>query len=177
MQPNTPIDFGLFGLLLWCMTIEQAHRGRRRPLLLNGVIAVLGALILYEAYGIYTGREHHQTLPPAHQRDSIRVNGGIQIDVINGCGAPGVGQTVTEYARSLGYDIVEMKNYKNFNQDESLVIDRSGKPEAARLLADRLGIDPTNIVQEISRDYFVTASIVIGKDYRRLHPWIHKIKE
>lgn len=150
---------------------------RRRPLVLNGLIVVLAGVIGYEAYSIYAGRELQRPLPPAHECDSIRVNGGMQIDIVNGCGAPGAGQAMTDYARSLGYDVVEMKNYKNFDQDESCVIDRTGKSEAVRELAARLGIDPKNIVQEISRDYFVTASIVIGKDYRRLRPWIHQPKE
>ena len=150
---------------------------RRRPIILNGLIVVLAGIIGYEAYSIYAGREQQRPLPPAHERDSIRVNGGMQIDILNGCGASGAGQTMTDFARALGYDVVEMKNYKNFDQDESCVIDRTGKSEAARELAVRLGIDPKNVVQEISRDYFVTASIVIGKDYRRLRPWIHQPKE
>ena len=144
---------------------------------MNALIVLLAGTAGYEAYAIYAGREQHPALPPAHQRDSIRVNGGIQIGILNGCGAPGIGQTVTDFTRGLGYDVVEMKNYKNFNQEESLVIDRSGKLDAARELAARLGIQPTNVVQEISRDYFVTASIVIGKDYRRLRPWIQQPKE
>jgi hypothetical protein len=158
---------------------ESTERARKTwaRLVLNSLIVVLVGVIGYEAYAIYDGREQTVPLPPAHQRDSIRVNGGMQIDILNGCGAPGVGQTVTEFARSVGYDVVEMKNYKNFNQDNSLVIDRSGKLDAARELAARLGIDPAHVVQEISRDYFVTASIVIGKDYGRLRPWLHQTKE
>lgn len=153
------------------------ERKRWRSVVLNLSIVVLIGFIGYEAYGLYADAASKPVLPPAHQRDSIRVNGGIQVDVLNGCGAGGVGQTVTDYSRSLGYDVVEMRNYKNFNQDESLVIDRIGKPEVARELAAHLGIDPAHVIQEIGRDYFVTASIVIGKDYRRLRPWNTHIKE
>lgn len=174
-----PSEAGLFGLfLLYAMSGNTPLPGKQwKRLVLNTLVVVLAAVVGYEAYSIYDGRDQSLPLPPAHQRDSIRVNGGMQIDILNGCGASGVGQTVTEYVRALGYDVVEMKNYKNFNQDESLVIDRSGKPDAARELAARLGIEPAHVVQEISRDYFVTASIVIGKDYRRLHPWQHQTKE
>lgn len=158
---------------------EESQTGRhsRRSLLLNSLIVVLAGVIAYEGYCLYSGRIQQQELPPASRRDSLRVNGGIQIGILNGCGAAGVGQTVTDFARSLGYDVVEMKNYKNFNQDESLVIDRVGRLDAARELASRLGIAPKNVVQEISREYYVTASIVIGKDYRRLRPWLHQITE
>jgi len=162
------------------MSEERTTGGVKwRSIALNSLIVILAAMSAYEAYGIYAGREqeHPEPLPLEEQRDSIRVNGGIQIGILNGCGASGVGQTVTEFARGLGYDVVEMRNYKNFDQDESLVIDRTGKLDAARGLAARLGIDQKNVVQEISREYYVTASIVIGKDYRRLRPWLHQIKE
>ncbi|MGE5316240.1 MAG: LytR C-terminal domain-containing protein [Acidobacteriota bacterium] len=156
---------------------DASGRPHKRSAVLNAVIIALVALIGYESWSLYAARAQKPVLPPAHVRDSLRVNGGIQIDVLNGCGASGVGQTMTDFARSLGYDVVEMKNYKNFNQDASLVIDRSGKPETARELALHLGIDPKNVLEEVSRDYFVTASVVIGKDYRRLRPWNPQTKE
>jgi hypothetical protein len=174
-----PIEVGLFGLFLWGLMSERSRAGRNkwRSLIFNSLIVVLAGVAGYEAYSIYHERDTRPALPPAHQRDSLRVNGGVQIDILNGCGAAGVGQTATDFVRGLGYDVVEMKNYKNFDQDESYVIDRSGKLQTARELAAHLGIEPTNIVQELSRDYFVTASIVIGKDYRRLRPWNHQPKE
>jgi hypothetical protein len=161
------------------MIIENkpAAPRRLRSAVLNTLIAALLAFIGYEAYRIHADTPPKPVLPTVHERDSLRVNGGIQIDVLNGCGAAGVGQAATDYCRSLGYDVVEMKNYKNFNLDESLVIDRCGKPDAARQLAARVGIDPSHVLQELSRDYFVAASIVIGKDYKRLRPWNQQTKE
>lgn len=161
------------------MTNEQTYTGPRswRSWLLNALIAFLTGVIVFQAYDIFAGNEQHEIIRAKPLHDSTRVNDGIQIDILNGCGAKGVGQTVTDFTRSLGYDVVEMKNYKNSNQDKSLVIDRSGKTDAVRELAEHLGIDPANIVQEISRDYFVTATIVIGKDYGRLRPWNNQQQE
>jgi hypothetical protein len=91
--------------------------------------------------------------------------------VLNGCGASGIGQKMTSLLRASGYDVVEMGNYKTFDVKQTLVIDRSGNIDVARKLASDLGIDPKNVVQEISPEYFVTASVILGKDFKALHGW------
>jgi hypothetical protein len=49
-----------------------------------------------------------------------------------------------------------------------LVIDRTGNRPNAEKIADLLEIDRKNIVQQISTDYFLDVSLVIGKDYNQL---------
>ncbi len=95
----------------------------------------------------------------------------LQINVLNGCGINGVGTTMTKYSRKLGYDVVEMGNYKTFDVEQSMIIDRSGKMNDARELALSLGINSKNVIQQFSTDQMVFASIVIGKDYKSLKPW------
>lgn len=102
-------------------------------------------------------------------RDTIRTP--VQINILNGCGINGVGQTLMAYCRKAGYDVVEMGNYKSFDIEHSIVIDRSGKPELALQLAKQIGIAEENIVTQFSSEYLVAASVVIGKDYKELLPW------
>ena len=78
---------------------------------------------------------------------------------------------MTKYCRTLGYDVVEMGNYKSFDVEETLVIDRSGKMETAKLLAQQIGVSSKNVVQQFSNEHIVVASIVIGKDFNKLKPW------
>jgi hypothetical protein len=61
-----------------------------------------------------------------------------------------------------------MRNYTSFDIEKSLVIDRTGNKPNAEKIADLLGIDRKNIVQQISSDYFLDVSLVIGKDYNQL---------
>jgi len=61
-----------------------------------------------------------------------------------------------------------MKNYSSFDIEKSLVIDRTGNKPNAEKIADLLGINRNNIVQQISTDYFLDVSLVIGKDYSQL---------
>ena len=92
----------------------------------------------------------------------------IQLEVLNGCGVAGAAEKVTDFLRSNHVDVVQMKNYISFDIEKSLVIDRTGNRPNAEKIADILGIDRKNIVQQISNDYFLDVSLVIGKDYNQL---------
>ena len=92
----------------------------------------------------------------------------IQLEVLNGCGVAGAAEKVTDYLRNNYVDVVAMKNYSSFEIEKSLVIDRTGNRPNAEKIADLLGINRKNIVQQISSDYFLDVSLVIGKDYSQL---------
>jgi len=93
----------------------------------------------------------------------------LQIDVLNGCGARGVGARFTDFLRTKGFDVVESKNYKSFQVTNTLVVDRVGDLTAARRVASAIGVKEKNIVQQINPDYFVDVSVIIGKDYNELN--------
>ncbi len=120
-------------------------------------------------YGIYSDVPPSSVSPRSETNDSTAAP--IQINVLNGCGVNGVGTIMTKYCRTLGYDVVEMGNYKSFDVEETLVIDRSGKMETAKLLAQQIGVSSKNVVQQFSNEHIVVASIVIGKDFNKLKPW------
>lgn len=92
----------------------------------------------------------------------------IQLEVLNGCGVAGAAEKITDYLRNNRVDVVQMKNYSSFDIEKSLVIDRTGNKLNAEKIADILGIDRKYIVQQISNDYFLDVSLVIGKDYNQL---------
>lgn len=92
----------------------------------------------------------------------------IQLDVLNGCGAKGVGSRFTDFLRANGFDVVEMKNYKSFLVNQTLVVDRIGDLSLARRVAAALGVSEKNIIQQINPDYFVDLSVIIGKDFSEL---------
>jgi hypothetical protein len=92
----------------------------------------------------------------------------IQLEVLNGCGVVGAAEKITDYLRNNHVDVVQMKNYVSFDIEKSLVIDRTGNRPNAEKIADLLGIDRKNIVQQLSPDYLLDVSLVIGKDYNQL---------
>jgi 3,4-dihydroxy-2-butanone 4-phosphate synthase len=115
------------------------------------------------------GTEDHNKQPASDA--AVTSKSVVQIDVLNGCGVSGTGQKMTSFLRAAGYDVVDMGNYKTFDVKQSLVIDRSGNAEIAKRIASDLGIDPAHVIQEISPEYFVTASVVLGKDFKNLRAW------
>lgn len=141
----------------------------KKGLLLSIAIALLVVLNGMQLYGIFS--ESTRNNPPQSNGDTDTTRAPIQINVLNGCGTAGVGNTMTKFCRQAGYDVVEMGNYKSFDVEESIVIDRRGTLHDAQRLASVLGIKRKNVIQQFSNDHMVSASVVIGKDYRQLIPW------
>ena len=92
----------------------------------------------------------------------------VQVEVLNGCGIAGAADKVTNFLRSRKIDVVQMGNYKTFDIDESIVIDRKGNIKTAEHIADALGISRQNVIQQVNKNYLLDASIVVGKDYKQL---------
>ena len=137
--------------------------------LINSIIVLLLLFNGMQIYGIFSHRS--ATGVPAVKKVNDTTHVPLQINVLNGCGVNGVGNTMTRYCRQMGYDVVEMGNYKKFDIEHSIVIDRSGKMSEAQQLASLLGIEKKNVVQQFNNDQMVSASVVIGKDYKSLIPW------
>lgn len=141
----------------------------KHKLLLNIAIVLLLLFNGMQVYGIYSGMQDAAPAPAMHLNDTTHAV--TQINVLNGCGVNGVGTTMTKFCRKNGFDVVEMGNYKNFDLEHSIVIDRNGKSGEAHRLAALLGIDRKNVVQQFNNEQMVTASVVIGKDFPTLTPW------
>ena len=144
--------------------IVPPHRGRVVKLMLNAVIVVMLSAIGYFSYAFIS----RYTDPPVIEKQQSKPPRVIQLDVLNGCGVKGVGAKFTNYLRTNGFDVVEMKNYKTFNISQTLVVDRIGDLGLARRVAATLGVTDKNVVQQINPDYFVDVSVIIGKDYSSL---------
>ncbi len=93
----------------------------------------------------------------------------IQIEVLNGCGVPGLATRFTNILRSNGFDVVSSGNFESFDITESLVIDRNGNMDNAREVARSIGIPENRVLQEISPDFYLDATVVIGSDYESLN--------
>lgn len=105
--------------------------------------------------------------PPAEVSPPVPLD-DFQLAVLNGCGASLVAARMTDKARSLGLDVIHEGNASSFDFVESVVIDRNGDLEKARLVAQLLGIPEA--IQQLSDDgYRLEAiTVVVGRDYRRL---------
>lgn len=100
--------------------------------------------------------------------DSALISDVIQIEVLNGCGVAGVATRFTNALRRYGFDVVEIGNFDHFDVQQTLVISRSGDMATARRVATALGVTEEQILQQMSRDFYLDITIVIGADFERL---------
>jgi hypothetical protein len=150
-------------------TIRERVRKGPLTMALNAFIVVLILAVAYMSYAFIERTFIRPTVDPERAGDDAA--GIIQIDVMNGCGDAGMASKCSSFLRARGFDVVEMRNYKTFDLDHSMVIDRAGDMENAERVARALGVATKNIIQQINQDYYVDVSVVIGKDYPSLRPF------
>jgi hypothetical protein len=101
----------------------------------------------------------------------------LQIEVLNGCGVDGVADKFTRYLRTQELDVVKTDNYEsiagepNYNVLETVIIERHGILENGVQIARTLGLNANRVLQEVNETYLIDATVIIGKDFRRLEVW------
>ncbi len=137
--------------------------------ILNSIIFLLVGIIFFLSYSLYSNLS---LKTPTNLVVKKRVNSStIQIEVLNGCGVAGVADTLTDYLRNHNFDVVQIGNYISYDVEKSIVIDRTGNMVNAYKVADTLGIDHKNVIQQMNSNYFLDVSLIIGKDFNNLKPF------
>lgn len=139
--------------------------------LLNAGLLVVGLSVMVLLYGLVTRTLLPSPSPQRSPESSGLVGSIIQVEVRNGAGVDHLAAQTTHYLRDRGFDVVDVGNYESFKQERSVVIDRVGDPEAARKVAEALGLPADRVRQEIRRQYYLDASVIIGHDYKQLRPF------
>jgi hypothetical protein len=137
-------------------------------LFLNIIIILLAIVVAFLSYSLVTKFKSSSGKKPAAIESNTLPASIIQLEVLNGCGVSGAADKITDYLRKNHVDVVQTGNYMSFEIDKTLVLDRTGNKANAEKIADILGIDRKNIVQQLNQDYFLDVSLVIGKDYNQL---------
>ncbi len=143
-------------------------RSRMGGVLLSLGLAVAGVLALVLLYSFATRFLAPDTSPVRTANPTGLLGDIVQVEVLNGCGEPGIAGRVTQFLRDHDFDVVSSGNYVDFEQAQSLVIDRVGNREAALRVAAILGIDEAYVREGTGEGYYVDASVVIGRDYPSL---------
>lgn len=129
--------------------------------------AVVAALIGSLAWGLLgRGRsapaERGPSTPPA---SAPAPAGGVRVEVLNASGRPGLAREATRVLRDRGFDVVTFGNAPGeFAPDTSLVLDRVGRMDAARQVADALGI--RRVFARPAANLYLDATVVLGRDWQ-----------
>ena len=107
-----------------------------------------------------------QDLPPAQKNVEERL---VKVEVLNGCGVPGLAKEVADFLRTKGYDVIDITNAENYDFTRTIILDRtSEKAEHALNVASTLGLEEKDAFSELSSGRGLDVTVIIGKDFRRL---------
>lgn len=96
-----------------------------------------------------------ERLPPQAER--------VRVEVLNAAGITGLARAATERIRSAGYDVVYFGNASSFGRDTSVVLDRSGRPDAARAVA--AAVDVPLVLERPDTSLYLDVTVIIGRDW------------
>ncbi|MGQ0560578.1 MAG: LytR C-terminal domain-containing protein [Gemmatimonadota bacterium] len=145
----------------------SSDRKPRGPTLV--LIAALAVVLAFAGSFIFGLRTPDRTEVPAEappvpapsQPVAVR-DTRVRVEVLTGAGRSGLARLATQRLRAAGFDVVEFGNAGSMHA-KSQVLDRVGKPQAARAVAQALGI--TSTVTSIDTTRYVDVSVILGKDF------------
>ncbi len=149
---------------------------KERNLALNVGIVVSGLMTLLLIWALFTRIGSPRPDPTRIYNPEGLLGEIIQVDVRNGCGVSGLAETMTDYLRTSGFDVVEHGNHTSFDVQTTQIIDRIGNLDAAKQVALALGLPESSITQDVKTDYYLDVSVIIGIDYRSVLPFIDELE-
>jgi hypothetical protein len=114
------------------------------------------------------GEETSQTPPIGGEENASGTENQVvdkehfSIQVLNGCGTPGLASATKAFLEKEGFKVVSLGNADSFNYQETVIKYRKGKDKEAEAVVEalKLAAQPTED-QSISEDIVV----IVGKDY------------
>jgi hypothetical protein len=132
-------------------------------------LAAAGAVVLVLVAGVGAWRWHAaRSAPPvrearAEPRVTIPDGARIRVEVRNDSRVTGLARRATFYLRDQGFDVVDYYGAAGAARDSTLVIDRSGHPEWARLVARALG--GATVITERDSSRYLDVTVLLGRSW------------
>lgn len=132
---------------------------RLRILLTFAVVLAVGAFLgsAWVQWGSSDGPDEVEPGLSAGSAERIR------IEVLNGGGKADMARLATGRLRDHGLDVVYWGNASTFGRDSSVVLDRVGRLEAAREVAEVLGIPMVR--SEPDSSLYLDVTVLLGQDW------------
>jgi hypothetical protein len=147
-----------------------ARGGRAQTFGIFATLAAVAVLLGSLGWGL---REHFRgprAAGPAVAADSAPAPaarapaGRVRVEVLNATSIHGLARQATDVLRDRGFDVVQTGNaQRGTSQDSSVVLDRVGRLEVARQVADALGIRRVQARRDANLVLDVT--VVLGRDW------------
>ena len=127
-------------------------------------ITVIGAVLAASGTGLIRWLDRQEVLIEAAARAPLERR--IRVEILNGGGRSGMARAATDELRAVGFDVVDMGNATEFDRDSSVVLDRVGDLDAARGVAESLGI--RSVETQIDSSRLLEVSVLLGAEWEPL---------
>lgn len=93
----------------------------------------------------------------------------VRLEVLNGCGASGIGKKFADFLEKNGYKAMNVDNFDNFDMPNTIIIDRRSKNKLNGIrVAETLGLPTAAVIYQEKDLPDIDVTIVIGKDYEKI---------
>ena len=95
----------------------------------------------------------------------------IQIEILNGCGTPGIAAKFSQFLREKRVDVVRSENADHFEYERTILIQRTENVNGMQHVAEALKFDiknPDQVITSVDPNLDVDLTLIIGKDYNSI---------
>ncbi|MFQ5628434.1 MAG: LytR C-terminal domain-containing protein [bacterium] len=93
----------------------------------------------------------------------------LKLEVLNGCGTPGIGKKFADHLEKNGFTPANVDNFDNFDMPNTIIIDRKSAHKLNGLrVAESLGLPASTVIYQEKDVQDVDVTVVIGKDYPKV---------
>ena len=95
----------------------------------------------------------------------------IQVEILNGCGEPGLAAKFSDLLRNIRVDVVRSENADHFDYDKTILIQRNENIFGMKMVASALGFDiedPKQVITIADPNLDVDLTLIIGKDFKSI---------
>ncbi|MEA1882064.1 MAG: LytR C-terminal domain-containing protein [Candidatus Marinimicrobia bacterium] len=167
-------------------TPRKKSRGKtQRTGLINAGIAVLSLLLVAFIFS-FSGRQTQSGVPievkfpslpdsPKLATEIYEANPifDVEVEILNGCGEPGLAAKFSEFLRTERVDVVRSENADHFEYEKTILIQRNENVEGMKHVAAALGFsidNPLRVITSADPNLDVDLTLIIGKDYHSISP-------
>ncbi len=155
-----------------------------RNIFLNSLIFILTVFIGVFIYSFSTKQVHNGnsfeiTFPPTSDPpplSTIYESNPIDeslVEVLNGCGVPGMAGKFTRFLRDNNIDVLNSDDADHYNYTQTLIITRTGNVQILDKVSSLLGFDvkdKNHILNKPNSKSAFDLTVIIGSDYASIKP-------
>lgn len=148
---------------------EQEINWRKWGLNIGLIAAALFAVLLCYAL---MGRFFTPRVDPNRVSNPLSLmNPKITVEIRNATKQEGIAGKVRNYLFDRGFDVIASGNADKLDEAYTMVYDRAGSIEHARMIASTLGIPESRVQTALRPADLVDVAVILGKDYPALRPF------